>query len=395
MVLLNSLNQLKAKNLTSGKYADGQGLWLIKRDRHHGKWILRIMVSGKRREMGLGRWPDVSLAEARELAAEARKKLRLGTDPIVARAKTKIKPVRLTVSQAVDSCFEARKAELKADGEAGRWMSPLSSHILPLIGTTAIEDLDQHVLKRALEPIWHAKADTARKALNRLSLTLKHAAALGLAVDLQATMKTRALLGKQRHVAEHIPSMPYTEAPAFYRWLCEQTMFSCLPLRFLMLTTARTSEVRYARYDYIDGDVLALPPEITKTGREHKIPLVDEAWAVIKAAKLSEDQVLLFPSPTSKVMSDATMSRLMEREGLAYRPHGFRATFRTWVEEQTDTPFEVAEAALGHTVESSVVRAYQRSERMEKRRELIHRWSEHLISPPTATSLPLQRLQEQ
>jgi integrase len=377
---LNSLNQMKAKNLTEGKYADGQGLWLVKRGKAKGKWVLRLEVAGNRREMGLGRWPDVSIAEAREQAAEARKKLRDGSDPIEVRAKSQIKPIRLTLTQVVDSCFEAKKADLKGEGEAGRWMSPLSVNILPLIGTTAIEDVDQHVLKRALEPIWHTKADTARKALNRLSLTLKHAAALGLEVDLQATMKVRALLGKQRHVTEHIPSMPYQEAPAFYRWLCEQQTASSLPLRFIMLTAARTGEVRYARHDYLDGDVLTLPPQVTKTGREHKIPLVPEALTVIEAAKLDDAQSLLFPSPTGKVLSDATMSRMMEREGLAYRPHGFRATFRTWVEEQTDTPFEVAEAVLGHVVEGEVARAYQRSDRLEKRRDLLEKWAMSLTA---------------
>lgn len=202
-------------------------------------------------------------------------------------------------------------------------MSPLGVHVLPVIGKTAIEDVDQHVLKKVLGPIWHSEADTARKALNRLSLTLKHAADLGLEVDLQATMKVRALLGKQRHAPEHIPSMPYNDAPAFYRWLCEQKAAAALPLPFIMRTAARTGEVRNARHSYIGGDVLTLPPEITKTGREHKIPLVSEVIAVIQAAKLKEGQDLLFPSPTGKVLSDATMSRLKEREGLEYRPMGF------------------------------------------------------------------------
>jgi integrase len=381
MVLLNSLNQLKAKNLAEGKHADGQGLWLVKPDKSRGKWVLRLIVNGQRREMGLGRWPDVSIAEARDLAAEARKKLRAGSDPIEVRARAKKKkPARLTVKQAVDGCFDAKKAELKGDGEAGRWMSPLTIHVLPMIGKTAIEDVDQHVLKKVLEPIWHNKADTARKALNRLSLTLKHAAALGLEVDLQATMKVRALLGKQRHVSEHIPSMPYKDAPAFYRWLCEQTAVAALPLRFIMLTAARTGEVRYARHSNIEGDLLTLPPVVTKTGREHKIPLTSEAAAVIRAAKLNDHQDLLFPSPTGKVLSDATMARFMEREALEYRPHGFRATFRTWVEEQTDTPFEIAEAVLGHVVEGEVVRAYQRSDRIEKRKLLLQSWSETLLA---------------
>lgn len=383
MVLLNSLNPLKAKNLHEGKYADGQGLWLVKSERARGKWVLRVVIQGKRREMGLGRWPDVSIAEARELAAEARRKTRIGVDPITQRAEGRKKGARLTVQQAVDSCFEARKAELKDDGEAGRWMSPLTVHVLPVIGKSAVEDLDQHALKKALEPIWHTKADTARKALNRISLTLKHAAALGLAVDLQATMKVRALLGKQRYVSEHIPSMPYKDAPAFYRWLCEQTSAAALPLRFVMLTAARTGEVRFARHDYIDGETLTLPPEVTKTGREHKIPIGDEAMLVINAAKRTDDQQLLFPSPTGRILSDATMSRLMEREGLAYRPHGFRATFRTWAEEVANATFEVAESALGHTVDRGVVRAYQRSDRFQKRKILLLQWQDHLTNEPT------------
>jgi len=200
----NALSQYKAKSLPAGKYADGQGLWLCKSRREAGKWIVRLVVAGRRREMGLGRWPDVSIAEARQRAADARKQLRDGIDPIETRAALRHRPQRLNVKDAIYGCFEARQAELKGDGKAGRWLSPLSVHIIPKIGDCAIEDLDQHILKDVLEPIWHTKSDVARKAVNRLNLTLKHAAALGLNVDLQATMKVRALLGKHRHVVTHI-----------------------------------------------------------------------------------------------------------------------------------------------------------------------------------------------
>lgn len=237
---------MKAKNLDKGKYADGRGLWLVKSRKDAGKWILRIVVDGKRREMGLGSWPDVSIAEARESASVARKKLRQGTDPIQDRRTQRLRSNRLTVADAVQGCFEARQAELKGDGNAGRWMSPLSVHVLPKIGNLAIEDVDQHELKRVMEPIWHEKPDTARKAMNRMNLTLKHAAALGLEVDLQAVMKAQALLGKRRHEVKHIPSLPHQDAPAFYNWLCEKPLVSALALRFLILTVARTSEVRFA-----------------------------------------------------------------------------------------------------------------------------------------------------
>ena len=186
-MLHNVLNQMKAKNLGSGKYSDGQGLWLVKRDKDAGKWILRVVVEGKRREMGLGRWPDVSIAEARERATTARKAIRDGLDPIQQRAKSKRVVKRLTFKEAIDGCYKAKQAELKKDGTAGRWMSPLSSHIIPKLGSIPVEDIDQHALVDTLGPIWHNKPEVARKALNRVNLTLKHAVALGLNVDLQPT----------------------------------------------------------------------------------------------------------------------------------------------------------------------------------------------------------------
>jgi integrase len=380
LVLYNALGQLRAKNLGPGKHPDGQGLWLVKRSRKTGKWIVRLSVSGKRREMGLGRWPDVSIAEARERAAEARKALRTGVDPIEERSKAKFKPHRLTVSQAIDSCLEARKAELKRDGEAGRWFSPLKVHVIPKIGKLAIEDVNQHVLKDLLGPIWHEKPEAADKALNRLSLTLRHAAALGLDVDLQATMKTRALLGKQRHTVTHIPSMPYRDAPAFYKWLTTVDGVSALALRFLMLTVARTSEVRLATFEEIEGDVWTLPAHRTKTNREHRIPLTDEALRVVATCRKLSSGEHLFPAYKAKPISDTAMSTLMKRQGCEGRPHGFRATFRTWCEECTDAPFEVKEAALGHAVDVGVTSAYQRSDRLEKRRALMNEWSNWLCA---------------
>jgi len=370
---------MQVKNLGPGKHADGQGLWLIKREKSVGRWMLRLVVHGKRREMGLGRWPDVSTGEARERAAEARKQLRDGMDPIEERAKLRRRVDRLTVSDAIEQCFEARKAELKGDGEAGRWMSPLKVHVIPKIGSKAIEDLDQHALKDLLAPIWHDKPQAASKALNRINLTLKHAAALGLDVDLQATMKTRALLGKQRHQVEHIPAMPYAEVPAFYRSLESETGIAALALRFLILTAARTSEVRLATFGEIEDDVWSLAATRTKNGREHAIPLSKLALGIITDAKARASNEFLFAAYRGKPISDAVMSKFMRDRGLKARPHGFRASFRTWLEEQTDAPFEVKEAALGHHVDTGVVGAYQRSDRFEQRKRMTCYWSSWLM----------------
>jgi integrase len=370
----NALNQMTARNLPEGKHADGQGLWLVKSEKSRGKWVLRVVVHGKRREMGMGRWPDVSIGEARERAEEARRLARSSVDPVAARMREKRRQAPLTLKEAVQGCFEARKAELKADGEAGRWMSPLSVHVIPKLGKYPVEDISQHVIKETLEPIWHKKPEAAEKALNRINLTLKHAAALGLNVDLQATMKARALLGKQRRTTEHIPAMPYEDAPAFYQWLRTVDGVSARALRFLMLTLARTSEVRLAVPEEVQGDVWVIPPERTKTNREHRVPLV-------KPAKLIVEEVegpFLFPAYKGKPMSDMAMSKFMRDHKHEARPHGFRATFRTWAEEQTDAPFELKEACLGHAVDQGVVPAYQRSDRLEKRRKLMEDWAAFL-----------------
>jgi len=378
-VIYNALNYAKAKSLPAGKHSDGQGLWLVKRRKESGKWMLRLTVHGRRREMGLGSWPDVSIAEARERASDARRLVRDGVDPIVERARAKATSRKLSLKEAIEGCFKARQAELKRDGEAGRWMSPLKVHVIPKLGRYPVEDIDQHVISETLGPIWHGKPQAAVKALNRISLTLKHAAALGLEVNLQATMKARALLGKQRHEVTHHPSMPYAEAPAFYQWLKTKPGVAALALRFLMLTVARTTEVRLAAFNEIDGDVWTLKPERTKANIEHRVPLTTEALQIVETARSSAENDHLFTSYRGKPMSDAAMSVFMRREGYPYKPHGFRATFRTWAEEVPDVSHEVKEACLGHIVDGDVVRAYQRSDRYSQREKLITSWSSHLL----------------
>ena len=291
----NTLTQLRAKSLDAGKYADGQGLWLCKSRKEAGKWILRITIHGRRREMGLGSWPDVSILEARTRSEDARRLLRDGVDPIEQRKSERRKLDRLTLAEAIEGCFEARKAELKNDGNAGRWLSPLKVHIIPSLGGYPVEDIDQHHLKSVLAPIWHTKTSAAEKALNRVNLTLKHAAALGLDVDLQATAKARALLGKQRHTVIHIPSLSYEKISDFYQLLKSKELVSALALRFLILTVARTSEIRFATFSEIIDDVWYLPPERTKTGKEHRIPLSAEAQSIVSSARYNTGDDLIFP----------------------------------------------------------------------------------------------------
>ncbi len=379
----NRLSAKGAASLGAGKFADGGGLWLYKTNRISGKWVFRVTVHGKRREMGLGGFPDISLSEARKKADRARAIAQDGLDPIKEREKAKREAVRnlhMLSDVAIDA-FEARKAELKGDGKAGRWFSPLELHVLPRLGKMPVSDIDQIDIRDTLSPIWHNKAETAKKALNRLSLCLKHGAALGLDVDLQAPEKARALLGKQRHEAKHIPAMPWADVPAFYHSLTDGTVTQ-LALRLLILTGVRSAPIRFAHLDQFEGNVWTIPADLVKGRKgmttDFKVPLSQEARAVVQAAKRHERNGFLFPGTRKGVISDATMSKHMSDKGIDYRPHGFRSSFRDWTADTTNTPFEVAETAIGHTVGGSVERAYRRTDYLEQRRVLHERWAQYI-----------------
>jgi len=366
-----------------GKYCDGAGLWLIVRDDGGAQWVLRVTVHSRRREMGLGGYPEIGLAKARDLADRWRAMAKEGRDPIKERER-EIREARredIALSIITADAFEARKAELKGDGTAGRWLSPLTLHVLPKLGKVPVTDLDQRDIRDTLAPIWHTKADTARKAMNRLSIIMKHAAALGLDVDLQATEKAKALLGKTRHVPKNIPAMVWADVPGFYASLEEPTL-THLALRLLMLTGLRSTPLRTIRLDQIEGDVWTVPAEAMK-GRKgateaFRVPLSREAQRIIDLARPHARNGFLFPNTRGGVISDMTLSRLMERRGLEARPHGFRTSLRTWLAEATDAPHEVAEAMLAHVVDGGVVRAYRRTDYLEQRRALAERWADHV-----------------
>ncbi len=383
MRALHKLNSAKVKNAAPGKYSDGGGLWLHKRNDGGAQWFLRVTVFGNRREMGLGSIRDVSLKEARELADKWRSVAKQDKDPIKERERERREAAkeRHTLATVAYQAFDARKAELKGDGKAGRWFTPLELHVLPRLGKTPIEDIDQNDVKITLAPIWHEKADTARKAMNRLNIVFKYAAAMGLDVDLQATEKAKALLGKSRHVAKNVPALPWQDVPSFYATLHEGTITQ-LALRLLILTALRSKPIRLAHFDQIDGDVWTIPAENMKSLKgasdDFRVPLSTEAQAVIDQAKPFARDGWLFPNVRRGVISDATMSRYMERLGLEARPHGFRSSFRTWCAEATDAPREVAEAALAHKTGTSVERAYRRTDFLEQRRALMERWADHV-----------------
>ncbi|WP_170570774.1 tyrosine-type recombinase/integrase [Ruegeria atlantica] len=386
---IHKLSAVAVKAAGPGKYNDGAGLWLHKRQDGGGQWFLRITVHGRRREMGLGSIADVSLKEAREHAEQWRAFARKGHDPIKEREKQRREAERnlhCLADIALDA-FESRKAELKGDGKAGRWFSPLELHVLPKLGKVPVSDIDQIDIRDALRPIWHSKGETARKAINRLSIVLRHAAALGLDVDLQATEKAKALLGKSRHTPQHIAAMPWIDVPEFYRTL-EVPTTTNLALRMLILTAVRSGPLRFMRYDQIEDDVWTIPAHQMK-GRlgqteDFRVPLSDEALRIVDLTRPFDRDGFLFPGLRKGVISDMTMGQHMKKAGLDYRPHGFRSSFRDWVADRTNAPREVAETSLGHVAGSKVERAYRRTDYLEQRRQIMGMWAGYVTGEEEA-----------
>ncbi len=331
--------------------------------------------------MGLEALRDVSLKQAPECANQWRSVLHEGCDPIKERDKQKreaISNLHYLKDIALDA-FESRKAELKGDSKNGNWFTPLRLHILSKLGCLPVLEITQTEIRNTLAPIWHTKAKTA---LIRLNLCLKHAAALGLDVDLQATEKARALLGKQRHKVTNRPAMDWKDVPTFYKTLCEASTLTLLALRLLILTGVRTRPLRHIREDQIDGDIWTIPAESMK-GRpdattEFRIPLSSEALEILKQARLLSRNDFFFSATGRGPLAARCMAQYMQQTGLEACPHGFRSSLRNWLAETTDAPYEVAETILSHTVGGQVERAYRRTDYLEQRRVYMDKWAAYV-----------------
>ena len=296
------------------------------------------------------------------------------------------------------AAFEARKAELKADGKAGRWFSPLELHVLPKLGRLPIEQIDQKDIANTLGKIWHAKAETARKAMNRLGIVFQYGAAMGLNVDLNAVAKVKALLGKSRYKPQNTPALHWREVPEFYKSISENTVTN-LALRLLILTGVRSFALRHIMAYQVKYQVWTIPGENMKgtIGKlsDFRVPLSNQASEIIQLARQFATNGYLFPGNKKGVISDATMSRMMERRGMLERPHGFRSSLRTWLADCTDAPEEVAETILSHSPGNRVVKAYRRTDFFEQRTILMQRWADYVtdisniknIIPPIISTL--------
>lgn len=383
----NRLSSAFLKSAPTGKHCDGDGLWFIKRKSGGAQWMLRYTINGKRKEMGLGGYPTISLADARKTAHIYYTQSKQGIDPKQERHNQKIisRKIDVSLSSITLATFEAKKAELKDDGKAGRWLSPLNLHVLPKLGDVSVEKIDQLSLYEVIAPLWHTKYETARKALNRMNAIVTYAAALDLNVDIALVLKTKALLGETRHEPKHMPAMPWREVPDFYATLCQQSTQTELALRLLILTGLRSKAIRFLRTEYIEHNILTVPARLMKGRkrlvRDFKVPLSSEALSVIAQASRFEKNGFIFSGVRKGVISDMTMSQYMLRAGYDARPHGFRTSLREWIADTQDVPHEVAEITLGHKVDSEAVRAYRRNEYLEQRLTLLEKWAEYLRYP--------------
>lgn len=387
-----------------GKYFDGQGLFLRVSANGARQWVQRITIKGKRCELGLGSPPAVSLATARKLAVENRGKAMLGGDPLADKHKAK---EALTFEQAVEQYLAAKLHEFRNEKHRKQWRSTLDTYAKPVLGPKPVADISIHDIQRVLEPIWRDKTETASRLRGRIENVLSWATVAGHRTgDNPARWKGNLseILPKPAKVAkgDNQPALALADVGHWWEDLRKRDGTAAKALQFLTLTACRSGEVRGMKWDEIDfGEpatsatiatkaIWTIPAERMKNGREHRIPLTQEAVALLQGLPRMEDSPYVFFAPRGGMLSDMSLSAVMRRMqvsaekagGKGYLdprnkrpavPHGLRSTFRQWAAEK-GYPRDMAEIALAHFIGSDVERAYQRSDMLERRREMMTDW---------------------
>lgn len=361
------------------------GLALQVTDRGARSWVLRVMVGGKRRDMGLGGFPDVTLAGAREAARVARDKIKEGIDPIEdAKAKRSAlyaaRAAAMTFSEAAAAYVAMREPEWKNGKHADQWRNTLATYADPVIGNIFVRDVEQSHVMRVLEPIWLTKTETATRLRGRIENILDWARVRGYRTGENPARwrghldKLLAAPGKVQKI-EHHPALPFDELGAFMVQLRQQEGMGARALEFAILTAARSGEVRGATWNEIDltDATWTIPAERMKAKREHRAVLNDEAVALLKSLPRTGD--LIFTNTRGGMLSDMTLTAVLKRMGRSdITAHGFRSTFRDWCGERTNYPRDVAEMALAHAIGDKVEAAYRRGDLFEKRRRMMKEW---------------------
>jgi integrase len=391
-----------AKLKESGLYPDGGGLYLqVTRGVDGGprrSWVFRFrMPGGKSREMGLGTAVDVALGDARAEANAARNMARDCVDPIeerrAGRARFAAAAARqMTFKQCAEAYISAHEAGWKNPKHRQQWSRTLEKYAYPVFGEVQVSAIDVALVTAVLDPIWATKTETASRVRGRIESVLDWAAVRGhrngdnparWRGHLEKALPQRSKVQK----VVHHSALSYAELPAFMSDLRGVRGLGAQALELLILTATRSGEVLNAEWAEIDiGQALwTVPAHRMKVDREHRIPLSSQALAVLNRLKLSGDQQWVFPgAKKGRPLSNMAMSKVLQ--GMDYNDitvHGFRSTFRDWAAEQTESPREVAEAALAHAVGDKVEAAYRRSDLFQKRQHLMQAWGEYCEKSPT------------
>ena len=375
-----------AKTKQPRRYADGNGLYLHVEPSGSRRWEQRIVIRGKRRTLGLGGFPLVSLAEARETAAKNRKVAQAGGDPLAAKRVAAGIP---TFAEATAIVFELRRPAWRSARHAEQWIASLNEYAMPKLGAVSVDRVDATDILQVLTPVWHSMPVTAQRLRQRIGTVLKWAIAQGYRLDHPADTIAYALPRQSRR-PEHQSSIPYTEVAEAINAIRASTasLSARLALEFMVLTAARSGEVTGCMWNEIDPEARTwtVPAARMKAGRTHRVPLSNRAMEILDEARaLSNNRGLVFPGPkTGRAMFRARFSRMLKLLGIRAVPHGFRTSFRVWAMERTSIPREVCEAALAHTNPNKAEAAYARSDLFEKRRELMDRWARYLNPVPAA-----------
>ena len=363
------------------------GLYLHVNARGARSWILRVVVGDKRRDMGLGGYPDIGVADARQKAREARLKIEQGVDPILLRKQAKSELMAL---QATDKTFEQAAGEyikIHADSWSNdkhrkQWESTLAAYAFPVVGKLSLRHIRQEHVLKILEPIWTKKTETATRVRGRIESILDWAKVKGL----RSGENPAAWKGHLDHMlpaptrlkkVEHLTAVPVREMPDFMIKLRQAAGTAAQALEFLILTAARSGEVRGITWQEVslEDALWVVPAERMKMKREHRVPLSDRAVAILKSQPRIDENPLVFPAPRGSQMSDATMSAVLKRMGVHATVHGFRSSFRDWCGDYTNYPRDLAEQCLAHGADDPVEAAYRRGDALERRREIMNEWS--------------------
>jgi integrase len=366
----------------AGRYGDGDGLFLLVGPTGARSWVLRAQKDGKRRDIGLGSAAKVPLALARDRAVKARSQIEVGIDPVAERRKAAGVPTIREAAALVHA--EARKGWRNGKHDK-QWLSSLETHCFPAIGDVSVSDLDGPAVRDVLASIWLTKPETARRIRQRIISIVDWSVAKGYRDVPLATAAIDKSLPRQKRTDRHHEALPYADLPGFMKALHERESVGRLALEFVILTAARSGEVRGATWAEIDLEAAlwTIPAARMKAEREHVIPLSGAAVRVLVRARqwragTTNDDALIFPGmKRDKPISDMTLTKVMRDMGLTAVPHGFRSSFKDWASETTSFPNELSEAALAHAIANKSEAAYRRGNMLEKRRVMMTAWAGH------------------